>query len=82
MFLRGAEDVLDDLEHVGIGRQREHQHDQARDAGGHDELVFRMVQVIDEVAEEHGFALLAEAEHDVQLRARLVRQDRAQELCT
>ncbi|MPN28453.1 hypothetical protein SDC9_175895 [bioreactor metagenome] len=38
------------------------------------------MQVIDEVAEEHRLALLAEAEHDVDFRARLVRHDRAQEL--
>ena len=37
-------------------------------------------QVINEIAEEHGFALLAEAEHDVKLGARFVGQDGAQEL--
>ncbi len=79
-LLGTAEDVLDDLEDVGVGGQREDQHDQAADAGGHDELVFRMVQVVDEIAEEHRFALLAEAEHDVDLGARLGGHDRAQEL--
>ena len=79
-FLRDPENVLDDLEHVGIGGQREYQHDQAANPRGHDELVFRMVLVVDEVAEEHGLPLLAQAEHDVQLGARLVGQDRAQEL--
>ncbi len=79
-LLGTAEDVLDDLEDVGVGRQREHQHDHAADAGCHDELVFRVVQVIDEIAEEHRLALLAEAEHDIQLGVGLVGQDGAQEL--
>ena len=39
-----------------------------------------MVQVVDEIAKKHRFALLAEAEHDVDLGARLVGHDGAQEL--
>ena len=65
--LRGAEHVLDDLEHVGEGRQREHQHHQAADARRDDELVVRVAQVRDQVAEEHRLALLAQAEHGVEL---------------
>ena len=78
--LRMRDHVLDHLEHVGIRRQREHRHHQPLDAGGDDEVVGRVLQVVQEVAVEERLALLGQPDHRVELRRRLVRQQRAQEV--
>ena len=57
VLLRRVE-VLDHLEHVREGRQVEHQHHHALDAGRDAELVARMLQVVEEVAVEQRLALL------------------------
>jgi hypothetical protein len=72
--------VLDDLEHVGKGRQVEHQHHHALDAGRDAELVAGVAQVVEEVAVEQRLALLGQAQRVVDLGARLARHQRAQEL--
>ena len=70
--LRRRDHVLDHLEDVGIGRQREHQHHQAADAGRDDEVVAGVPQVVQEVAVEKRLAVLLQAEHRVDLGGRLV----------
>jgi hypothetical protein len=72
-------EVLDDLEHVGKGRQVEHQHHHALDAGRDAEAVAAVAQVIEEVAVEQVLALLLQAQRVVDLGARLARHQRAQE---
>jgi hypothetical protein len=59
--------VLDHLEDVGEGRQVEHQHHHALDAGRDAEAVAGMLQVIEEVAVEQRLALLGQAEGVVDL---------------
>jgi hypothetical protein len=66
-FLRRTEDILDQLENVGIGWQREYQHDQTGDPRRNDELILGMAKVLLEVTEEQRLALLAKAQHGVEL---------------
>ena len=79
VLLRRVE-VLDDLEDVGEGRQVEHQHHHALDAGRDAEAVARVPQVGEEVAVEEVLAVLLQAERAVELVARLARHQAAQEL--
>ena len=79
-LLRMRDHVLDDLEHVRIRRQREHRHHQALDAGRDDERIGRVLQVMQEVAEEQRLALLLQADHRVQLGGRLLRQQRPEKV--
>ena len=72
--------VLDQLEHIGIGRQREHAHHHALDAGRDVEGVARMRQMVQEVAVEQRLALLLQPDHGVQLGLGLARQQRGQEV--
>ncbi|OMP10434.1 testis-specific Y-encoded-like protein 1, partial [Corchorus capsularis] len=78
-FLRRREVVLDDLEDVWVRRQREHQHHQALDAGRDDELVRRVLLVVEEIPIEQVLALLLQAERGVDLGARLARHQIPQE---
>jgi hypothetical protein len=79
VLLRRVE-VLDDLEHVRVRRQVEHQHHHALDARRDAEAVAAVPQVVHEVAVEHVLALLLQAERAVQLGAGLARHHAAQEL--
>ncbi|MCY1306482.1 hypothetical protein D9M70_563460 [compost metagenome] len=72
--------VLDQLEDVGIGRQREHAHHHPLDAGRDVERVARMGQVMQEVAVEQRLALLLQADHGVELGLGLARQQAGQEV--
>ena len=77
--LRRREPVADHLEHVRERGQREHQHHQPLDAGGDDEAVARVPEVVVEVAVKEGLALLGESDRHVDLGARLLRHQPAQE---
>ena len=79
-LLRVPELVLDHLEHVRVRGQVEHVHHQARRAGRLDEGVLRVVQMVEEVAVEQRLALLGEPDRGVELRARLARHQRLQEV--
>ena len=65
--------VLDELEHVRKRGQGEHPHHQAFDAGGGDELIVRVAQMVEQISVEQRLALLLQAEHRVELRFRLGR---------
>ena len=54
--------VLDHLENVREGRQREHRHDQPLDARRDDEAVGRMLQMMQEIAKEKRLALLLQSD--------------------
>ena len=71
--LRRGDLVADHLEHVRIRRQREHRHHQALDARRDDELVARVLEMVEEVAEEEVLAGLLQPDHRVQLGRGLVR---------
>ena len=79
VLLRRIE-VLDELEHIGEGRQVEHQHHHAFDPGSDAELVRRVAQVVQEIAVEQGLALLGQSERVVDLVARLARHHAVQVL--
>ncbi len=79
-FLAGCNFVFDQLEHIGVRRQRKHRHHQALDTGRHNKLIVRMLQVVQKVPVKQGFALLVQAQHGVHLGLGLVRQQRAQKL--
>ena len=68
--LPGPEDVLDHLEDVRIRREREHEHHLAAHAGGLDERVLGVVQVLEQVAVEERLALLAQPDHRVEVSPR------------
>ena len=79
-FLRRGIEILDHLEHIREGRQREHHHHQAANAGRRLEAVGGMAQVVQVVAIERGLAQLLQTENGIDLAARLVRHERAQEM--
>ena len=78
--LGGRDAVADHLEHVRVRRQREHAHHETLDARCCDETVGRMLQVVEEIAEEQRLAVLLQADDRVELRRCAVRYHRSQEI--
>ncbi|MGF6664139.1 hypothetical protein QF000_005807 [Paraburkholderia atlantica] len=76
----GRKVVLDQLEHVGERRQREHQHHQPLDAGRDDEAVARMLEVMQQIAIKEILALFLQTHRRINFRLRLGRHHRAQKL--
>ena len=77
--LRRRDLVADHLEDVRIRRQRENRHHQPLDAGRDDEVIGRVLEVMEKIAEEQRLSLLLQADHRVELGFGAHRHHAAQE---
>ena len=78
-ILRRGDPIANHLEHVRVRRQREDRHHEPLDAGRDDEAVGRVLQMVQEIAEEQCLSVLLQPDHRIELGRRSVRHDLAQE---
>ena len=78
-IFRCGDAVANHLEHVGIRGQREDRHHESLDAGCDDKTVGRVLQMVQEIAEEQRLSVFLQPDHRIELGRRSVRHDLAQE---